>query len=87
MTYLLAAIFFGVPLVFSHFFLLFHVPIVFDQFGNYEGPKLVLLTVLLILAAVFLISDPIRRLSFRKYFGLVIASITVVSVWILHGIF
>lgn len=87
MAYLLATIFFVAPLAFSHFFLLFRVPIVFDRFGNYEGPKLAIITVLLIFAAVFLIVDSVKKMPFQKYFGLMIAGITSISIWIIHGIF
>ncbi len=53
MSYLLAAIFLVVPLAFSHFLLLFSVPVTFEYFGVYEGLKLAVVTFLLLMAMVY----------------------------------
>jgi hypothetical protein len=84
MPYVLAAVFFGVPLVFSHFFLLFGLPVIFDRFGNYEGVKLAVFSVLLAVACVMFFLKASQRVFFRRHEGLGIAFATVFSVFFIH---
>lgn len=84
MPYLLASVFFVVPLVFSHFFRLFGLTVVFDWFGNYEGLKLAVFSVLLTMACGIFFLKTDQRFFFRRHEGLGIALGTAVSVFVIH---
>lgn len=84
MSYLLATVFLCVPLAFSDFFHLVHIPIVLESFGVYEGAKLAIAAFILLLAVFFRSLAPHKQDFFECHSGLLITFGTIFSIFAIH---